>query len=327
MEQTDRLIERCAQAIKRSKARTVGLQFAAGFRIRAVDIAKRLEEETNVSVTLCADPTFGACDIREMPVDMVVHIGHAPIPDLHYRNVFFFDDPLPPPDSLVFVEKALPLLGKKVGLLTATQFRSWLPAVKERLEREGHQVFIGKKSGRIAYDGQLIGCDYTVARSVEKDVDCFLFFGSGKFHPLAVALLTTKPVVVADYERGEARRLDKERDRALRQRHGAIAKAQSAQVFGIIVSTKMGQNRMGLAKGLLEKARKHGKAARILVMDNVSQDALEGYRVDAWVNTACPRIVIEDHALFKKPMLTPQEFEIVLGERAWEEYEMDEIRE
>jgi len=327
MEETDRLIQRCAQAIKRSKAKTVGLQYAAGFRIRSVDIAKRLEEETNVPVILSADPTFGACDVREMPVDMVVHVGHAPIPDMHYRNVFFFDDPLPPPGDFGFVDKALPLLGKKVGLLTTTQFRGWLAAVKERLEKEGHQVFIGKSGGRIAYDGQLIGCDYTTARAVEKDVDCFLYIGTGEFHPLAVALLTTKPVVVADYERGEARRLDKEKDRAMRRRHGAIVSAKEGMTFGILVSTKLGQHRMELARRLAEIAKKHGKEAHILVMDNVNQDSLEGYRVDAWVNTACPRIAIEDYLLFKKPMLTPQEFEIVLGERNWKDYELDEIRE
>jgi len=58
----------------------------------------------------------------------------------------------------------------------------------------------------------------------------------------------------------------------------------------------------------------------------VSPDHLEGYRVDAWVNTACPRIAIEDVLRYKQPMLTPPELEIVLGLRKWEEYRFDEIR-
>jgi len=73
-------------------------------------------------------------------------------------------------------------------------------------------------------------------------------------------------------------------------------------------------------------AEKHGRAAEIFLMDLVSPDLLEGYRVDAWVNTACPRIAIEDYLLYKKPILTPPEFEIVLGERPWDDYEFDEIR-
>ena len=321
----NRLIDRCVQTIKRSGAKSVGLQYAAGFKTRAVEIADALERSAGVPVILSADSSFGACDVREMPVDLIVHIGHAPIPNLRYKNVFFFDDPVPLPQSLEFIDKALPLPGKRVGLLTTTQFRTWLPNIREYLEERGYKVFIGKGVGRIAYDGQLLGCDYSAARAVEKDVDCFLYVCSGDFHPLAVAMLTPKPVIVADCERGEARRLDEQRDRAMRQRNGAIASAQSAQTFGIVVSTKVGQNRMEMARDLVRLAGKHGKGARVFVMDDVNQAALEGYKVDAWVNTACPRIVIEDYVLFKKPILTPQEFEIVLGERSWDDYELDEI--
>ena len=53
---------------------------------------------------------------------------------------------------------------------------------------------------------------------------------------------------------------------------------------------------------------------------------LQGYRVDAWVNTACPRIAIEDGIRYDKPMLTPPELEVVLGLRKWEGYRFDEIR-
>src|SRR5439155_22842221 len=60
--------------------------------------------------------------------------------------------------------------------------------------------------------------------------------------------------------------------------------------------------------------------------DLVAPDLLEGYRVDAWVNTACPRIAIEDVLQYKNPTLTPPEFEIVLGERTWDAYALDEIR-
>jgi len=83
---------------------------------------------------------------------------------------------------------------------------------------------------------------------------------------------------------------------------------------------------MGLAEYLRALAKKHERAANIFLMDLVSPELLQGYRVDAWVNTACPRIAIEDILQYKQPMLTPQEFEIVLGERRWEDYVFDEIR-
>ena len=326
MPKDDFEFDRCVQAVLRSGAKTVGLQFPAGLKTRAVEIAQRLHDETDIPVILSADPSFGACDVKQMPVDLIVHLGHAPMPDLHYKNVFFYDNPLPPPENLVFLEKALPLPGQRVGLLTTTQFRGWIPKIRDFLQGKGYEVFVGKTGGRIAYEGQLLGCDYSVARAVEKDVDCFLYVGSGDFHPLAVALLTPKPVVVADFERGTARMLDDERDRTIRQRHGAIASAQPAKTFGIIVSSKPGQHRLELAKYLQSLAEKHCRTGQIFIMDLVNQDALDGYRIDAWVNTACPRVAIEDYLTFKRPILTPQEFEIVLGEREWKDYEMDEIR-
>ena len=42
--------------------------------------------------------------------------------------------------------------------------------------------------------------------------------------------------------------------------------------------------------------------------------------------TACPRIAIDDSIMYKKPLLTPQELEIAIGKRKWEDYEIDEIK-
>jgi len=91
-------------------------------------------------------------------------------------------------------------------------------------------------------------------------------------------------------------------------------------------SRKIGQERMSLARDLKAMAEKHNRAGEIFLMDLVAPDLLEGYRVDAWVNTACPRIAIEDYLTYPKPILTPQEFTIVLGERPWDDYVIDEIR-
>ncbi len=322
MEETDRLLD----VIRGRNARTVGLQFPVGLRTKAVDLAAEIEARASVTCLVSADPSFGACDVAEMPVDLVVHLGHAPMPHLRYRNVFFYDLPGPPLASMAFVDAAEPLLPKRIGLLTTTQYRGWLPRIREHLERKGHEVRIGHPDRRVAYAGQLLGCDYHTATVIDKDVDGYLYIGTGDFHPLGVAILVDKPVVIADPERGTARTLDEVKDRVVRQRHAAIARAQDAKVFGIIVSKKIGQVRMELARDLKALAEKHGRQANIFLMDLVSPELLEGYRVDAWINTACPRIAIEDVLQYRQPILTPPEFEVVLGERAWEDYAFDEIR-
>src|SRR5213594_1004272 len=320
-------IAKLLEVIRGRSAKSVGLQFPVGLRTKAVELAQTLEREAGVLCLVSADPSFGACDVPDMPVDLIVHLGHAPMPHLRYRKVFFYDLPGPPLTSMDFVDAAEPMLPARVGLVTTTQYRHWLPKIRERLEAKGHVVRIGDPDRRVAYAGQLLGCDYHTATVIQADVDGYLYIGTGDFHPLGVAvLLPDKPIIIADPERGGARDLKEVRDRIVRQRHAAIARAHDAQTFGIIVSKKIGQDRMDMALGLKALAEKHGRQASLFLMDLVAPDLLQGYRVDAWVNTACPRIAIEDILQYKQPMLTPQEFEIVLGERTWDDYVFDEIR-
>jgi 2-(3-amino-3-carboxypropyl)histidine synthase len=61
-------------------------------------------------------------------------------------------------------------------------------------------------------------------------------------------------------------------------------------------------------------------------MEEINPMSLMSYRVDAYVNTACPRIAMDDSARYERPMLTIPELEIVLDERTWDGYEFDQIR-
>src|SRR5437899_8265527 len=269
-------IGRLLDVIRGRNAKTVGLQFPVGLRTAAVDLARELETKAGVTCLVSADPSFGACDVAEMPVDLIVHLGHAPMPHLRYDRVFFYDLPGPPLESMAFIDAAVPLLPKRVGLLTTTQYRHWLPKIRTHLEEKGHEVHVSEPDRRVAYAGQLLGCDYHTATAIERDVDGYLYIGTGDFHPLGVAILVDKPVIIADPERGTARDLREVRDRVLRQRHAAIARAHDASVFGIIVSTKIGQERLEAAKDWQALAEKHGKQANIFLMDLRSEERRVG---------------------------------------------------
>src|SRR3972149_3436818 len=119
-------LERLLATIERRGAKTVGLQFPVGLRPRAVELAAELEKRASVTCLIGADPSFGACDVSEMPVALIRHLAHAPMPHLRYRNVFFYDMPTPLPDSWSFLDAALPMITKRVGLLTTTQPREWV---------------------------------------------------------------------------------------------------------------------------------------------------------------------------------------------------------
>ena len=74
--------------------------------------------------------------------------------------------------------------------------------------------------------------------------------------------------------------------------------------------------------GLLREA---GKEVYTLVTDEVSPQTLIPFKVDAYVNTACPRIAMDDSVRYAHPMLTIPEAEIVLGKRTWDDYVFDSI--
>src|SRR5437763_310676 len=182
---------------------------------------------------------------------------------------------------------------------------------------DGVRIAVGLRTKAVA-----LACQIALRAGATCGVSAVACLGAG----VVVEILVDKPAIVADPERGTARERREVRDRVRRQRHAAIARSHDAQTFGILVSKKIGQERMDMALGLKALAEKHGRQASLFLMDLVAPDLLQGYRVDAWVNTACPRIAIEDVLQYKEPMLTPQEFEIVLGEREWTDYRFGEIR-
>jgi 2-(3-amino-3-carboxypropyl)histidine synthase len=313
-------LDRILSEIKARGCRTVGLQFPEGLKKKILGIADGLRKE-GLEVVLVGDPCHGACDIASVPCDILVHLGHAPIKT--GKNIIYEEVHID--GKMDVLEKCLPLLEAPVGLLTNVQHIHQLPAVRDYLERKNLTTKTGRGDERIKYDGQILGCNFSAASSIGKDVKTFLYFGSGDFHPLGVALATDREVVAADPFTREARSMNTQRDKFLRQRFAAIEASSSAESFGILVSGKFGQSRLNLAKGLADKIRKHGKKAYILQFDEVVPEYLEGYDLDCLVSTACPRIAIDDYMRFKKPIVTPVELEIILKERAWEDYTMDEI--
>lgn len=323
MEQFDFDLERVFKIITDKNCKKIGLQFPEGFKRRAIDIARNIEQKTQASVIISGNPCFGACDIDTFlagSVDILFHFGHAGMGN--YDNVVFIES-RSNIDTLPAVKIALPMLKtRRIGIITTVQHVHKLKEISRFLRENGKEPVIGKGGLRVSYPGQVIGCNFTAAR-----VDCeeYLYVGSGFFHPLGVTIATGKRTIAADPYLNKA--VEVSAEKFLRKRGGYIAKSMDARVFGIIVSTKSGQNRMKLARRLEEIANKHGIEAHIIIMDLVTPEQLLAFKVDAYVNTACPRITIDDAERFHVPVLTPQEFEVVLGERKWEALEMDEILE
>jgi 2-(3-amino-3-carboxypropyl)histidine synthase len=299
-----------------------------GLKTHAQRIGDELTDRTGASVLILGDPCYGACDLsHHFPryADVLVHFGHSEIPTLNVSDRVLFVEVILDFDVIPLLERALPQLKERIGLVTTVQHVPLLEKAKGFLQSKGRACLIGKGDGRIKHEGQVLGCNVTAALSIRSEVDQFLFIGSGDFHPLAVSLETKRPVIVVDPILDQVRTLDEHTDRVLRQRYAAIARALDAERFGILVSSKFGQDRFALALDLAHRLRGKGKRADIILMDVIGPDQLLAYQVDAFVSTACPRLAIDDQVRYPKPLLTPVELEVLLGDRAWEDYRMDSI--
>jgi len=315
-------LDHIIDTIIRRRAETVGLQFPDGFKQKAIKVSEEIEERTGSRVVISANSCFGACDIDTTllkSVNLLFQFGHAEIPNIRAENVIFIEAESSI-DLLPVLTKAIDVIGDRVGLVSTAQFVHKLPDVKRYLADHNIQGVISSGDARIAHPGLVLGCNF----SAVPDAIEYLYIGTGDFHALGVSLATRKTVWIADPEMNEVRKPDV--DKVLRKRCAAIERSLDAQSFGILVSTKIGQCRKDLAFELRCKAEEHGLDAHILFADMITPEALAPFRVDAFVNTACPRIAIDNTAVFPVPVLTPVEFEVVIGARKWEDLVFDEIR-
>jgi 2-(3-amino-3-carboxypropyl)histidine synthase len=316
------------EAVRSGGHRRIALQVPAGLVRNAHELAGRIRQETGASVTLVARACFGACDFPsegEVPgADALVVLGHSPIPNVRLTTPTYFVEMRHAggdPDALAETLRAAGV-PSRLGLVASVQHLDLLPRLSDALRSRGITLETGTGDHRLFYASQALGCNYTSAQSIASRVDGYLFVGTGRFHPLGLAYAVDKPVWSLDPLQNV---LEPPIDRAslVRDRQILVARAMDARSFGILVSSFAGQNRSGMAAALAERARRAGRVAELLVTDRVDPRDLEGRNLDAYVCTACPRIALDDYRLYPKPMLTPPEFLMALGELPLEPYRFD----
>jgi 2-(3-amino-3-carboxypropyl)histidine synthase len=315
-------------ALRAAGAQRLVLQVPAGLVRNAHELAARFREEVGVPVVLATRPCFGACDfpsLDEAPrADVAVVLGHAPIPNVTLvRPTFFVEmrDPRGDPEALATTVAAAHL-PPRLGLVVSVQHLDLVGPLTAALATRGYEVRIARGDRRLAYAAQALGCNYTGAEAVAGDVDAFLFVGTGRFHPLGLAFAIDRPVWSLDPRQNVLER-PIDRGTLVRRRQLTVASVRDARRWGILVSTFAGQNRMPTALALQERARAHGREAELLLFDRLDPRDLEGRALDAYVSTACPRIALDDGPNYPKPVLTPPEFLMALGELPLEPYRFD----
>ena len=68
------------------------------------------------------------------------------------------------------------------------------------------------------------------------------------------------------------------------------------------------------------KLQKSGRKTTLFALREITSNALMQFpNIDAFVNTACPRLSLDDTPNFLRPIISLSEANVMLGEMDWEE--------
>jgi 2-(3-amino-3-carboxypropyl)histidine synthase len=316
--------KRLSEEISKRGAKRVLIQLPEGLKTEGPRLAA-VAEKAGALAVVSADPCYGACDLatldaKSLDADLIIHYGHSKMIEQEQVPTVYIEAKAKVSVKEA-VKKAIPLLKRwnKIGLITTVQHVQALDEARELLLEAGKTVAIGD-AGHLKHPGQVTGCDYSNAKSVSKEIEAFLFVGGGRFHALGATLATATPTIIADPFEKRAYSIEKEAQRILRQRWASICEAEKGESFGVLVGLKAGQKKLDEALKIKEKLEKSGKKATLLAVREITAEVLMQFPgINAFVNTACPRVSLDEASKFLKPVLTSNEAFVLLGETDWEE--------
>src|SRR3989344_3713221 len=315
--------EKLINQIKEKNPKRILLQLPEGLKKEASRLTKFIGENTNAEVIISGEPCWGACDIaldeaRNLKADLIILYGHAPFMKINFPILYIEARYEASIEDLI--KKSLKEIKdfQKIAIVCSVQHMHQIPIAEKILRENNKEVFIPPKKGFAFYNGQVLGCEYNGLKSIKDKFDAILVIGNN-FHALGAALAIPKKVILIDPFNREVYSMDKKRDLIIRQRIFAINKVKDSRVIGVIIDNKPGQH-FGSAHYIKNKLEKLDKEVVLLSMNEITNDKLVNlYNIDAFIETACPRISTEDYARFSKPVINYREALVVIEDLTFEQ--------
>ncbi|MBN2141810.1 diphthamide synthesis protein [Candidatus Woesearchaeota archaeon] len=190
---------------------------------------------------------------------------------------------------------------KKVALYASVQFTQVLEEVIKQVESLGAEV-ISSKPMRTSERYQLLGCiSYKSALRLEEEPDAFLYIGDGAFHPRALVLAqkdeeSFKEIIRYDPITGSMSIMGREDcDKIFKKYQASLAKILMSKEIGVIITLKPGQQQFKVSRKLRELFP--DKNFYFFATEQLDMSQAEDFNfIEAWINTACPRIGFDDAA-------------------------------
>lgn len=137
---------------------------------------------------------------------------------------------------------------------------------------------------------QILGCSQP---KLPKNTKAVLLIGSGRFHAVSLAYETKLPVYIL--EKNQLTNIS-EKDIELyeKKNKASYVKFLNANNIGILISTKPGQENLKRALNLKKKLKKN---SYLFISNAINISEFENFALDAWVNTACPRLDMDSSVI------------------------------
>ncbi|RGP70649.1 diphthamide biosynthesis 1 [Fusarium sporotrichioides] len=316
-------IPKTIHRIQTSGSKRVALQMPEGLLLFATTISDILTQFCpGIETLIMGDVTYGACCIddytaRALGCDLLVHYAHScliPVDVTTIKTLYVFVDiSIDATHLLASLERNF-ASGKTIAVVGTIQFNATIHGVKSSLERGGFRVLVPQIAP--LSKGEILGC--TSPRLTEDDkIDLILYLGDGRFH--LESIMIHNPTIPAYRYDPYSRKLTREtygHEEMQSLRRTAIHSARTARKWGLILGA-LGRQGNPHTLSLIEKEL---KARGIPVVHLLLSEIFPGKLalmsdVECWVQVACPRLSIDWGYAFPRPLLTPYEALVALGEK------------
>lgn len=171
-------------------------------------------------------------------------------------------------------------LPKNIAIVYSIQYQDIANEIKNILDND-------KKITKFV---QVLGCSRPI---ISKNTQAILLIGSGRFHAISLTREIGLPVYVL--ENGKLSEISKQDVEEFDKRQKvSYVKFLNAEKVGILISTKSGQQNL---KKALSLKKKLDKDAYLFIGDNLPTSEFENFGLDSWINTACPRIDMDNSSI------------------------------
>lgn len=320
-------IPKTIHRIRSSGASRVALQMPEGLLLFATTISDILTQFCpGIETLIMGDVTYGACCIddytaRALGCDLLIHYAHScliPVDVTKIKVLYVFVDiAIDTAHLLASLERNV-ASGKTIAMVGTIQFNATIHGVRSSLEAAGFRVLVPQAAP--LSKGEILGC--TSPRLDQGDeADLILYLGDGRFH--LESIMIHNPHIPAYRYDPYSRKLTREsyhHEEMQSTRMAAIRTARTARRWGLILGS-LGRQGNPHTMALIEKrlTERDIPFVNLLLSEIFPGKLAMMSNVECWVQVACPRLSIDWGYAFPRPLLTPYEALVALGEReSWE---------